>query len=345
MNSTTNKVGWVFQAIEAVTITDLFYSALTVTNPPVYKISLQGVDTAGLPDGTVLGGGSPASATFTPSATSAFVTLTNSYAATRGQWLAIVMEYSSGTCDATHTCTIRYALGTMGTIGFFDVGLVNTGSWAKSAAGAGHWGYRTALATYGTPIGAVTLQTASTTLEVGIKFKLDAGYGDTFQCLGARWKGGMWTTGSVVWLTLYSGVTVLQQIGVVMDMAAAVNASTHTIQRLIFDETTLSTLNFGDFYYLGICGSASRTSALNTFAVPVASDMSAFTLGTNLHYASRTLGTAVDTVTGPVSADTAWTDTTTARPFMWPILADWTEPAGGGTAITINSRSTAHLRR
>jgi hypothetical protein len=345
LSATTTKVAFVFQVEAAAAITELFYSCSAVTSPPVYRISIQGVDAAGSPDGTVKGGGSPASATFTPTATSTFVTLANSYTPARGDFLSIVIEYSSGTIGAGNTATFRYANGAFAVVlGFLPYPLTSTGTFAKSSSGAAHWGYRTATATYGTPIGAPTARTGSATAEVGIKFRLDASYGSTFNVGGARWKGSTWATTQVAWLTLYDGVTVLQQVRLPADDGMTLNSGAHLCQAASFDEVTLSTLNFGQYYYLGLCGSASRAGALTTLDVPTAGDMSAFTLGTDMFFVSRTLGTAATTGAGPVSGDAAWTETPTSRPFMWPSLSDWTEPAASGTVI-VNARGTAHLRR
>jgi hypothetical protein len=107
---TADIVVWCFQADTTDAITDLGfrYGARTGT-PPTYRISLQGASTSGIgPDGTVLGGGSPASQTFTPPADTSinglwqWKTLANSYTPTRGQFLCSVIEYSSGTIDGSN---------------------------------------------------------------------------------------------------------------------------------------------------------------------------------------------------------------------------------------------------
>src|SRR5438105_4685448 len=69
LDQTTDQIEYIFQAAEAITITRLGFRYGTRTGtPPTYQVSLQGVDGTGVPDGTVKGGGSPASATFTPPA-------------------------------------------------------------------------------------------------------------------------------------------------------------------------------------------------------------------------------------------------------------------------------------
>ena len=61
---------------EADTLTTgCFLYGLRTGTPPTYRAALEAVGTDGTPDGTALGGGSPASVTFTP-ALSLSVTLT-----------------------------------------------------------------------------------------------------------------------------------------------------------------------------------------------------------------------------------------------------------------------------
>src|SRR5262245_2059365 len=96
LNANNDQVEFVFQVREAVTITRLGFRQGTVTGTsPEFKISLQGVDTSGNPDGTIKGGGSPAEDLFTPAgganSTWLWKTLDNSYAAAAGEFLASVI--------------------------------------------------------------------------------------------------------------------------------------------------------------------------------------------------------------------------------------------------------------
>jgi hypothetical protein len=345
MNNAANKVAWVFQLPEAVTINALFFNCFSVTAPPVYSLSVQGVDlTTGFPDGTIKGGGSPVSGTFTPTITPTFVSTANNYAGTRGEFIAIVGEYSSGTIGASNTCSIRYNSSFFGAPGIAAAGLINTtGTWVKSATHGCFFGFRTTSgATYGLPIAAPTARTSSATAEVGVKFRFNSGMGTTGKLAGVRWRGGSWPTGNTVWVTLYNGTTVLQQVGLSSDLALAVNSASHNNNWAIFPDATLATLDFGSYYYIGICGTAARTSALQTFDVPTAADLSAFTGSSDAFYANRTLGTAVTSGAGPTSGDASWTDTPTSRPFVYPVFSDWTISGGGGGggSTTIVRRNT-----
>src|SRR3990167_2686468 len=85
LTSSGHKLGQCFypQLIDTITHLGFRYGLRTGT-PPTYRVSLQALGGAAKPTGTVLGGGSPASATFTPPAdttwdtTWQWVALTNS---------------------------------------------------------------------------------------------------------------------------------------------------------------------------------------------------------------------------------------------------------------------------
>src|SRR5688572_26797065 len=156
LDASNDGVGWVFQANSADAITHLGfrYGARTGT-PPTYRISLQSPTAAGgLPDGTVLGGGSPASGTFTPPAdatwdgTWQWVALTNSYTPSRGQLLVSAIEHSSGTVDGSNFSSFtRQVTGFRMDDGFPYSCILTAGTWAKSTMPC--FGYRTANGRYG----------------------------------------------------------------------------------------------------------------------------------------------------------------------------------------------------
>src|SRR5574342_1044592 len=81
-----------------------YYNSRTGT-PPTYKIGLQGVDSSGNPDGIYKTNGSECSATFTPPADTTWnntwrtETLTAGYTPAIGEFVALVIEYSSGTIN------------------------------------------------------------------------------------------------------------------------------------------------------------------------------------------------------------------------------------------------------
>src|SRR5262245_37730924 len=66
LNQSTDQLEFIFQAREGVQIRSLGIRLNTQTLSPNYKISLQGVNASGNPDGVIKGGGTPASAVFNP---------------------------------------------------------------------------------------------------------------------------------------------------------------------------------------------------------------------------------------------------------------------------------------
>lgn len=109
LNGPTLKVGVIFPAASVSPITDLWFLYGNATGaPPEQRYSLQGVDTSGVPDGTILGGGTPASVTFTPPANTSWnglgrwQTLSNSYTpSARGELIAAVID-ATGTPDVSN---------------------------------------------------------------------------------------------------------------------------------------------------------------------------------------------------------------------------------------------------
>ncbi len=327
IDSSGDKLAVAFQADVADTITHLgFRYGVRTGTPAVHKISLQGVGTTGLPDGTVKGGGSPASKTFTPPADTSWnstwqwVQLDNSYTTTRGEMLAWVIEYSSGTVDGSNNSTFTYlATNTAESRISVPYPLIDsTGSWAKQNAGYPVWGYKSASNAYGLPI--LTVPSTVTTLgtnghRAALKFTLPAGSGDTFKVAGAifsvstpasaDWKFGLWDAAG----------SVIQDVTLDADYTSAIGSAFRS-HRVIFDESSLTALNFGTAYYLGV----ERTTvscALAQVDVSAANDLKALAGGDGFHLATWN--------------GSAWSDVATARPFVKPIFDDWTEPAGGGS--------------
>lgn len=113
-NPIVSNLSWFTATNKYAVIFPSFPSAKTITNiqlyvnakngtPPTFLASLQSINSYGHPTGTILGGGSPASNTFTGASLTAgawnTVTLSNSYAVAAGEAFAAVLEHSSGTVD------------------------------------------------------------------------------------------------------------------------------------------------------------------------------------------------------------------------------------------------------
>lgn len=324
LNANNDVLAFVFQAPEAITITKLGfrYGARTGT-PPTYRISLQGVGTSGLADGTIKGATNNALATFTPPASTAWdgtwqwQTLTESATAARGDFLAIVIEYSSGTVDASNNGSFTYTAGT--STHYCPYSTWVDGGAAAVRAGTPVYGYASSSKQYGWPhqtrISSSAVGDTTNPDEIGLKFTLDSGYGDTFTVLGCNVNMRM-AASTTVTMTLYSDTTALQSITIDSDNVVA--AGTFAILQFMFDESTLSSLTFGSPYILAF-KTAHSTDGFRMYHLQqaAAGDWDGFPNGQNSLYAYR--------------ADSgAWSTDATKRPIMSLILGDITEPAGGG---------------
>lgn len=183
-----------FWAQEAATITHLgFRYSLRTGTPVAHKISLQGVNSSGNPDGTVKGGGSPAEGSFTPPADSSWdstfqwVALDNSYAVSRGELLSIVVE-PTGTPNGSNNSAFTTTLSVVGhSVPFGRTR--NSGSWNSQTFQTPIYGYKSSTKSYGTPIQSVSTYTIGTTTdpdEVAAKFTIPSSACSTYKLLGAR---------------------------------------------------------------------------------------------------------------------------------------------------------------
>lgn len=342
MDAQNEKIGTVFQAPAAITVTTLGFRCHAQTGTPAadsYKISLQGVDTSGLPDGTVLGGVSPASNTFTPNCTAppewVWVTLDNSYTTSRGETLAFVFERVAAT-DAGNYVTATQGLNgtTVGQRMIKPYSLShNATSWTKSSTLIPTWGYQSASATYGKPFVSYSTVSPFSTAEAGMLFSLDTNWCSTAQVVGVRMMGSIGDAARTVWLTLYATPTgtpsILQQTSYDSDATGGTGGTVRYIE-IYFDTTNLSSLTCGTTYAIGLNTQHASSSGMgfSYWNVGTASDWQAWPGSTKFWYANRTL-----TDTPPSGNDTtAFTETTTARPLMDLIIADFTQPAGGGAS-------------
>lgn len=317
-------IGWGFQAYSADPITHVGvrYGARTGT-PPTYIASLQGLNTSGLIDGTVKGGGSPASVTFTPPADTSidglwqWYTLANSYTPTRGEFLAVAIEYSSGTINGSNCSSFtRSITGVMGstspTVGFPSVQTKTGGTWAKNNL-APLFGYRTASGRYG----GIAQSTYTTNIGTSgqrsaMKFNLPSGWGNTYQLSGAMCCCRV-ASGSMIFGLWNSAGT--QLASATVDVDYFTSTFTDLSCKFLFSNSTLPTLDFGTDYYIGWESVSSSSVGLRGFVLADAADRSAFPNGTNRCFSSWN--------------GSAWSDTTTIMPMCSLIFADITEPAGG----------------
>lgn len=320
----------VFQTPDAITITKLginfaSFTAGFVGLSPNYKISLQGVDSSGNPDGTIKGGGSPASKEFNATGwsnnTFHWITLDNAYTCSRGEYLALVVKYSSenggaspdGSFDfitlnvtATYLVNFRFPYGISN----------NSGSRTRLTTFPSIYGYGSSSKKYGNPYQTALSQSITGSAEFGAVFTLPAAWGNTFKVAGLKFFSTAAAAGGLT-VTLYDGgaagdTTVLQNASYDTDLSQATTAGIRTIY---FDESTLSTLKYGSTYRVAI-GASSGTHTLSGIVLGAADDADAFPLGQSAYGTTRSGGN--------------WTDATTNRPFIELILDDLT---GTGSAF------------
>lgn len=325
-DANNDGLGWIFKSptTDAITHLGFRYGARTGT-PPTYIIGLEGVvTTTGLPDGTYLGGGTPASMTFTPPADATidglwqWKALDNSYTPTRGQDLAITIRYSSGTVDGSNNSSFTRRNPT-GVAHSNPYSLTLTaGTWAASNEQP-VFGIRTASNRYGNIIqAAYTTRTASTVgHRAALKFTLPADWASTFKVRGVRFYGSIASAaGKTPILGLWDASSAIQTASIDTDISASATG-TNVINELYFDEASLTALNFGGTYYAGleVADAASGGVIVTGATLSEANDLLSFPGGTAVHLATYDGAT--------------WSDVQTARPMMELIFDDLTEPAGG----------------
>lgn len=324
LDGPTDQAEWVFQADEAMTITRLGfrYGARTLT-PPTYTISLQGVDGSGNPDGTIKGGGSPASKSFTPpadttwDATWRWLTLDNSYTCTRGEFLSIVITNAaadaSNFSSVTTTASIGYSLTTTST----PYAIANNAGVRTRSSSTACFAYSSATAVYGMPLKAVfapAVITQSTTPdEYATMFAVPANLGASYQVAGIMIRA-LLPAAKTMKVQLYSGTTVLQTITYDTDITVAGSERTHLF---MFTETTLVDLQFGQPYRIGF---QPQDAAGNyTFY--------GYTQDSNAEWGAYPLG--IDWSSSSRTDAGAWTDDTATRLICMLLLKEIKKPAPG----------------
>jgi len=286
-------------------------------------MSLQGVDASGNPDGVIKGGGTPVSKTFTPSGSGTFqkIQFDNFYSVARGEMLALVMDYSSGTIDTSNFASMSSRMVT--SLTDFPYAITNDAGSRSRVGQIPCFGVASGSTVYGFPVenAAVQIINSGAVAEAGAKFTLPSGWASTYRVVGAKIWMGTLIAAKALTLTLYDGggagdTTPLQSVAWDSDRTAAVTGADTSI--IYFDESALSTLTFGNTYRIALSTADASNQTIQGFSVAAAADMEAFQMGQNFTLSTRTGGN--------------WTDTATSRLFMEIILADLTKPtfSGGG---------------
>lgn len=342
LNQSTDVLSFIFQAPEAITITRVAI-VLPSTSPngtgTTWIAGLQGVDaTNGQPNGTFLGGGTPASVTFTNSGLSTsntnWLTLANSYTCTRGQAMAMVVQYSSGTTPSSGTqdLTLLTSTSWAPNMGLPYAITNDNGSVSKVNTSPPAFGIGSSTQAYMFPYkGAfnTAFQVGSNPDEYAIRFKVPDSWCSTYKVSGLRFCGQAPTAGTnntLVRLYDTDGSTVLATFD--WDTEIAQSNTTTRLFNLGFTDTTLPTLTAGSVYRVGFAPQTSGTLTVRGITFTSAADGAAYDNGDEVYSSSRT-------------NEGAWTDDQTMRILGEILLTDLTEPAGGSVAIPVSGRMVA----
>lgn len=329
LNDTDNAVAAIFQAQNTEAITHIGFRHTSTTGvSPTYKASLQSVNTSGQPSGTILGGGSPASKTFSPTtsgygaATWQWVALDNSYTPARGEDIAINIVYDSGVVSGVLFSNFAFyvtdpALGKPYPIDWQT-------SWNKRT-GLPILSYKTATQSYGLPLQSVAstnFQSGSSPNEYALRFVLPSGWGTSFKLAGIRLLCGL-PVASTYTVSLYDGggagdTTVLQSL---TSGDGDFNGSGNRPMEFLFTNSTLATLTFGSTYRIGLRAGGAVNTTIYYGDVAANADLSAWPLGVECYSSTRAGGN--------------WTDVTTRRFFGELILSDITGSGGGSSSSLI----------
>lgn len=336
LNESADAVEVVFMADEAATITKLGfrYGSRTGT-PPTFKISLQGVTGAGVPDGTIKGGGSPASKTFTPPADTTWnsawqwITLDNSYTCTRGELLALVIKYDSGTIDGSNNSSFTELINGGTVANALPYMIQNNNGTRTLRPLLPVFGYASASKVFGCPsethVAQAIFGSSGTPDEIGTKFTVPGS--GTFTVGAVEFFAAM-NPGGTADVTLYDtdGTTVLQRVTIDTDASSSSSFARWVVP---FDETTLSALTLGSTYTLSIAPSGTIT--VYGLEVDAAADWDAWPGGQDWVYRTRTDAGA-------------WTDNTARRLFLAAHVKDVTSSGGGGGGIIVPGGMQGGLR-
>lgn len=341
MNGSTDQLETIFDAEPGTVITKLGvrHNSTTGTSPN-YKLSLQGVDSTGIPDGTIKGGGSPASVVFSPSSlgwsasTFNWLTLDNPYTVPEDDCvLAHVIAYDSGTVNGSNFSSFSQR-ASAGRVVSFPYSIQNdAGSRTRSNSGPVIFGYASSSRAYGSPIlnfGTHAFNSGTGTAdEYGVKFSVPSTWCATYKLLGIRFPGTLAASGSTV-LALYGGsdLTAANSTGATTETTShdsrtfdhdqvASNSGTNMLE-LLFDDDPRPTLYADAVYRISWQPQNANSVTLLYSSVATASDWDAFDGGQLLSKCLR------------LNAGNWSSDVATDRIVCELILTDITAPSGGG---------------
>jgi len=320
LSASTHKLAWVFSFPgPGDTITSLMFRyTLRTGTPPTYLVSLQSLDaTTGFPSTTVLGGGSPASATFTPPASTAWdstiqtVALANSLAVTRGQLMAMVIEYSSGTINGSNNSafTRDWSLALHNNRSTLPYPLVDSGAGYVKTVNSSFdvFGLKSSTRTYGQIVKSVTTNDiTSNGNRIALALKIPAGFSSAIKLAGIRYFGSPpaaaknWIAG--VW---NSAGTVIINRSVDSDISGQ-PGGTNRFTEIYFDTAPVP-VSVGTTYYIGVERVDAQLS-VQSQDIDTSGDGDTSGFGQNAFMATWN--------------GSAWSSVLTSLPLIEPILED-----------------------
>ena len=351
MDTQNESIFAAFCPYEDCTITTVGFICASVTRATVvaddsYTVSIQTIGSTGVPDGTILGGGSPASATF-PNATypeagfgtntAHAIALDNSIALQRGTWYALVVR-KTGATDLLNLFTLRYGFSQNGFArcvpycGTSDA----TPTYTETQFAPIGWFVRSASKTYGWPIIASSTRNCGQTSEVGFSFTMPSGFGmsNSFGLVGIDFPSGSGSgldAGATYTINLYSDTggsnPVIEQTTGQVDSDIGTVTSGRS-NEIFWPEDTLEALVPGTKYGVGIDTSGASGWSMRTYTIPAAGDRTAFNCG-GLTVMTRTLASAYP----PDASDGAFAEVTTEIVDASLIFRDFTAASGGGMRL------------
>ena len=311
IDGATDTLEWVFQLEESVLITHVgFRPTLRTGTPPTLETGLMG-QSSGIPDGTFKGGGSPASATFTPPASTAWnatwqwVALANAYQGSPGESLTSLVRYSSGTVDGSNNLSIASdSNGFHGRVALPYAIQNNAGSRTRSGQ-LPIFGYKSASKSYGFPFSvfnATAYSSDSSPNERALAFTIPYGMGSSFTIRKVRLRITTPAAAKNLRVDLYEGTSVLQTTGTLSSDNLRVNAQDSNILEAIFTDTTLAVLRPGTVYRVSLIPMSTASNIALVCAQANNAQDAAINGNGNYYLSTR--------------AGAAWTDDLTQRPLV-----------------------------
>ena len=313
LSTANSKIFWTFQAPEDVTITHLgFRCTKAFGSPPMYRISLRHVDESGEPETATL-----SLRIFTPPSdgswnwTFQWIELESTYLARRGEVLSVVLEYYSGYVSAANCIEVWAYPGLIPGRTSFPYTTEYEGSESRKTYPP-IFGFKSMERVYGVPLKGIVWTEVNYPEQIGLRFTLQRGYGQTYTLRGAIIQGRMGKTDRNFNMLLYdSDNNELNRLEWSTNYSSDGDANTTAFQ-LLFDDVTLEPLVFGREYFLVFEPSQTDVDFhINTLETSLSTEVQAFPGSMYFYQVYRE------------SAVAEWTRTRTLRPMIDLVIDEW----------------------